>query len=77
MNDTAISEAVNSLGNSVCKDLPEGWQVLLCMERGAGWVDLLNPNGDLMDTGPMCVEESLMECVRRLVKAAIDYDKRK
>lgn len=26
--------------------LPEGWIVELCIERGAGWVELYDPDGD-------------------------------
>lgn len=31
--------------NVLARHLPDGWEVALCMERGAAWVTLHNPNG--------------------------------
>jgi hypothetical protein len=56
-----------------CKSLPDGWRVSIQLENCSGWVDLFNPEGDLRDTGPVDCDESIPECVRRLVKAATEY----
>ncbi|WP_157647996.1 hypothetical protein [Burkholderia ubonensis] len=29
-----------------CAELPEGWEMQLCMENGAGWIDLYDPAGE-------------------------------
>ena len=60
-----------------CKSLPDGWRVSIQLENGSGWADLFNPKGDLRDTGPVDCDESIPECVRRLVASAIDYDGRR
>jgi hypothetical protein len=31
------------------RDIPEGWEVRICIERGSGWVVLFNPAGDVVD----------------------------
>ncbi|AQG98557.1 hypothetical protein A9R05_06715 [Burkholderia sp. KK1] len=31
--------------NRACGELPEGWQIEIGLERGAGWVDLRSPEG--------------------------------
>lgn len=27
-------------------ELPDGWEIRICVERGAGWVELTNPDGE-------------------------------
>ncbi|KUZ78260.1 hypothetical protein [Burkholderia ubonensis] len=29
-----------------CAELPEGWEMQVCMENGAGWIDLYDPAGE-------------------------------
>lgn len=61
---------VLALANRVCQHLPDGWQLDLCMERGAAWVQLSNPAGDgvsLPDAGDKSLEQQVNDalCVAR------------
>lgn len=52
--------------NEVCGQLPLGWELQLCMERGAAWVELVNPEGDrveLPDTADESIEEQIREAL--------------
>jgi hypothetical protein len=49
--------------------LPEGWIVELCVERGAGWVDLYDPDGDRHELKEM-PDASLAEEVDAAVEEA-------
>jgi len=35
--------------NRVARDLPEGYELRVCLDRGAGWVVLCNPAGDVIE----------------------------
>lgn len=35
---------VRDLANRVCQYLPDGWELRICMENGAAWVTLRNPD---------------------------------
>lgn len=76
IDDERLGWGFQELANHACGKLPEGWTINVSLERGSGCVDLLNPDGDLRDSGPSSCDESIPECVRRLVQAAIDYDSR-
>jgi hypothetical protein len=41
MKDALILEKMNQLA----RDLPEGYEVRICVERHSGWVDLYGPDG--------------------------------
>lgn len=41
MTDTLLNAIQEAAGN-----LPEGWIIELCVERGAGWVELYDADGD-------------------------------
>lgn len=61
---------VLALANQVCQHLPEGWQLDLCMERGAAWVQLSNPDGygvSLPDAAEKSLEQQVNDalCVAR------------
>jgi hypothetical protein len=32
--------------NQVCRDLPKGWQLRICLENGACWVEKADPDGE-------------------------------
>lgn len=52
--------------NEVCGELPLGWELRLCMERGAAWVELVNPEGDavdLPDAADLSIEEQIREAL--------------
>lgn len=56
---------------SAARDLPDGWQVAVVCERGAGWVELHDDEGDhiAFDTSP---DKDLAEQVSDAIAHAID-----
>ena len=63
---------VQAMANRVCKHLPEGWQLDLCMERGAAWVQLSNPDGDGVSL-PDAADKSLEEQINDAICAATGF----
>lgn len=51
---------LQDVANLLARFLPEGWEVQMCIERGAGWVTLSNPNGDYVPL-PDAGDKSLMQ----------------
>ena len=50
----------------ICKDLPDGWEINLCMENGAAWVVIFSQNGEfdeVIDGAGKSIEEQLNEAV--------------
>ena len=50
----------------VCKHLPEGFEIHLCMEHGAAWVKLLDAHGDsveLPDSADKSIDEQLNDAL--------------
>lgn len=43
------AEALQRIANRVCGEIPEGWELNLCMENGAGDIELIDPEGDSID----------------------------
>ncbi|MFN0130305.1 MAG: hypothetical protein ACKV19_26885 [Verrucomicrobiales bacterium] len=35
--------------NRAAGELPDGWQITITVELGAGWVELINSDGDSLD----------------------------
>jgi hypothetical protein len=57
---------IQTVANKVCGQVPEGWEVQLCMERGAAWVTLRNPDGDfepLPDAADKSIEEQINDAL--------------
>jgi hypothetical protein len=59
-------EAHEKLGAAIqaaAKDLPNGWQIHVTVERGSGWARLYNPEGvrvDDFDDGDLNLAESII-----------------
>jgi hypothetical protein len=51
-----------------CGELPDGWQVIINMERGAGSVDLVDPDGDSIEVHED--ETSISDLVREAIRRA-------
>lgn len=34
------------IANELARELPVGWTVQICIENGAGWVELINSEGE-------------------------------
>lgn len=50
----------------VCKHLPKGWEINLCMENGAAWVTIFSQNGEFekhIDGADKAIEEQLNEAI--------------
>ena len=45
MSERSLSAAIER----AARDLPEGWEIRVCVEQGAGWVTLINPERDEVD----------------------------
>lgn len=37
---------VQAIANKICRQIPSGYEIRLCMENGAGYVELYTPNND-------------------------------
>ena len=55
--------------------LPEGWKIEICVEKGAGWCDLYDPEGDFRSTPDYDSETKLGDQVREIVGIAKVLDK--
>jgi hypothetical protein len=69
--EVATLKACDPLNDAVeeaCGELPDGWQVIINMERGAGWVDLFDPDGDCIEVQED--ETSVSDLVREAVRRA-------
>ena len=65
--EPAEDHSVDGLANGVCRALPEGWELRLCMERGAAWVTLHDPEGErlqLPDAADKCLERQVADALR-------------
>ena len=63
---------VHSMANAVCRHLPEGYELRLCMENGAAWVDLRNPDGDCVEL-PDAADKSLEKQVNDALCVACGF----
>lgn len=57
---------VIDMANRVCKQLPDGWELLLCMEKGAAWVRLIDPDSDeavLPDSADKSLERQINDAL--------------
>lgn len=57
---------------AACKYLPEGYEVGLCMENGAAWIELHDPEGNKLEIADSA-DKNLDEQVIDAVTAAVDY----
>ena len=62
-------EALGSAIQAAARDLPEGWQIHVTVERGAGWARLYNSEGIRVDDFDS-TDLGLWESIRRGIKLA-------
>lgn len=62
---------LNEVANEVCGSIPEGFELRVCMERGAGWIELLDAAADRIEL-PDAADKSLDLQVHEAVKAAAE-----
>ena len=69
--EVAALKAHDPLNNAVeeaCGELPSGWMVLISLERGAGWVDLIYPDGRMHEVHED--ETKMADLVRKAIRKA-------
>lgn len=57
---------VLDMAGQACTHLPDGFELRLCMEQGAAWVELLNPDSDsvaLPDAADKCLETQVNDAI--------------
>ena len=57
---------INEIAETICRDLPEGFEVILCLENGYGGIKLLCPEGRYRDCDDpdMPINEQLIHALR-------------
>jgi hypothetical protein len=65
------ADPLNDAVEEACGELPEGWMVLISLERGAGWVDLIYPCGRMhqVHEDETKVADLVREAIRRAKEA--------
>ena len=69
----SITTNVSALAERVCMHLKEGYQIKLCMENGAAWVELVNPHGGF-PTLPDTSDKELIEQINDALCVANGWD---
>lgn len=57
--------------NLAAKDLPEGYVIEICVEKGSGWVDLYGPG--YSDLGLDCTYEGIEADVKLAIHVAKEH----
>lgn len=59
---------LNEICNKVCKEIKEGWKIEIHLENGAGWCEIINPNGSgaEFNSADMSIEEQIEALLRAL-----------
>jgi len=74
INGNAIQdEALGAAIQGAARDLPEGWQIQITIEKGAGWARLYNSEGirvDDFDSTDLGLQESIVRGIGMAVRAA-------
>lgn len=66
-----INEVIGAALNDAARDLPEGWQIHVTIERHAGWARLYNSEGirvDDFDDGDLDLPESIRRGIEIAMK---------
>lgn len=61
--------AIDTVANAICRDIPDGYELRLCMERGAAWVTLHNEDGDVIEL-PDAADKTLAEQLAEALQVA-------
>ena len=61
------ADPINDASSEACGELPSGWMVLISLERGAWWVDLIYPDGRMhqVHEDETSVSDLVREAIRR------------
>ena len=57
---------IQEICNLACKDIKEGWEINIKIEKDAGDVELVDPDDCIreFDYSDMTIEEQIKECIR-------------
>lgn len=55
---------------NAARDLPDAWSIQICIEQGAGWIDLFDEEGNRVEFEDFC--ENIALSVKNAVQHAID-----
>jgi hypothetical protein len=61
----------NQIFNSVCRDLPYGYEIQVCLENGAAYVTLTTEDGhyaELPDTADKTLEEQISDALKTAIE---------
>lgn len=72
LDDLVAHASQPDVFNRACGELPEGWRIEVCLEFGAGWLVLTDPDGVEHDVCPddLTLEEQIDEAIATAVKEA-------
>lgn len=59
-------EPLHDMIKECCKLIPDDWEIRLCVERGAAWVELYN-NGTIVNDLPDMADKTLIEILNDAV----------
>jgi hypothetical protein len=75
MSRDIATEPLFAAIDRACEKLPDDFEVAMVISEGCAYCLLTNPDGDVIDQGPVDCEESLHECIDRLVDEAVKEGK--
>lgn len=62
---------LKEIAEKICKEIPEGYEINLCMENGSGYVELWDIDQlDLPDSADLTLEEQLLYALEASKKYA-------
>lgn len=70
MNEGTLEAAIEE----AAEHLPYGWTIQLCVEQGAGWVELITPYGNAMPINDT-PDATLAEAIKEAVASAVEGEK--
>ncbi|ABO60551.1 hypothetical protein Bcep1808_7681 (plasmid) [Burkholderia vietnamiensis G4] len=59
---------------TAARDLPDGYELRVCLERGAGWVEFYAPDGEAVDLADD-TDDGMTGRIRSATQAAIEHAK--
>jgi len=69
------SVTLDDMANTVCRDIPDGYEVQLCMENGAGYVTLTTKDGQYASL-PDSADKGLEEQINDALEVAKEHARR-
>ena len=66
-------DITNQAIEKAADELPDGYEISLCIERDAGWVDLIDPSGEHIEfpTNRESIADQILDALRYAIDQAI------